>query len=265
MMANKIMLDPGHGGNETGAFSRGVKEKDLNYQVCHALKNKLESLGFEVAMTRYQDIDVSLESRVQQANLWQANIFISVHHNAFNGQASGYEIYHFTGSMQGSRLANAVGKQFDKTQRKRYIGGGMWAGSKKDEYYVIKNTHMPAILTEYCFIDNPLDFAKYNPCRQAEDIARGICEYFGVTYKEKEEPVEDIEFSEAQIYLERFGEPTAHKELVYRMKKILENTFTADAETEKELQKLAKDGLDSDTLELIRDISRKQLRHILRR
>ena len=242
-MANKIMLDPGHGGNETGAFSKGIKEKELNYQVCLALKNKLESLGFEVAMTRYQDIDVSLESRVQQANLWQANIFISVHHNAFNGQANGYEIYHFTSSANGSRLANAIGKQFDRTQRKRYIGGGMWAGSKKGEYFVIRHTKMPAVLTEYCFMDNPSDFAKFDAYRQAEDIARGVCEYFGVTYKEKEEPmlsvtevIQDLEFDETLKYLERFGEPTAHKELACRMKQILENSFETNQFTREQLR-----------------------------
>ena len=188
----KIMIDPGHGGNEFGAIS-DIKEKDLNLDVAQILKSNLERLGFSVAMTRHQDIDVSLESRCETANLWKADIFVSIHHNAFDGNASGYEIYNYTGSEKGNKLANLVGKYFDEVQHKRYIGGGMWAGAKPDSnYYVLKHTNMPAILTEFCFIDNYKDFLKYNATKEATMICKGICDYFGVEYEEKKDIDIDI-------------------------------------------------------------------------
>ena len=189
----KVMIDPGHGGRETGAVHNGILEKDLNLEVATVLKNLLQNQGFEVAMTRHQDIDVSLEARVYQANSWQANIFVSIHHNGeASGTASGYEVYHHTGSVQGTKLANAVAKQFDTFNHKRYVGGGMWAGHKQGEYFVLRHTHMPAILGEPYFISTPEDFAKYNPYRQANAYFLGICEYFGVVPK-KEEPKKEEE------------------------------------------------------------------------
>lgn len=174
----RIMLDPGHGGSEPGAVHGEIFEKDLNLEVCEILKNKLEAQGFIVGMTRYQDTRVELKERCDISNLFKADLFVSVHHNAGGGQ--GYEVYHFTNSLEGLKIANLVGKYFDKIQQKRYIGSGMMAGSRQGDYYVLRNTNAVAILTEFCFIDNSKDFAKYDAEKQADAIFNAVCEYYDV-------------------------------------------------------------------------------------
>ena len=220
----KIMIDAGHGGASFGAISKGIKEKDLNLEVANIVKKYLESAGFDVAMTRYQDNDVSLDNRVKQANLWSADIFVSIHHNAYKGNSEGFEIYHHTNSKEGSKLANNISPYFAELNKKRYVGGGMWAGARPNEnYYVLKYTICPAVLTEFCFIDNPTDFAKYNPYSEAEAIAKGICDYFGVEFVGATKQVSE---KEKKInYLLSQNEPVDHNGLIDRLYQIYENSL----------------------------------------
>ena len=218
----RIMIDAGHGGSETGATYKGIKEKDLNLEVSLILKKYLESAGFDVAMTRHQDIEVELASRVGLANLWKADLFVSIHHNAYNTKAEGYEIYHYTNSDAGNRISNMIAKYFGEFNKKRYVGGGMLAGSKpNDNYYVNRYTRMPACLTEFCFIDNSKDFAKYNPYSEAEAIARGICDYFNVEFVGTTKHVSE---KEKKInYLVSQGEDVTHEGLINRLYQIHAN------------------------------------------
>ncbi len=76
-----ICVDAGHGGTQLGAISpRGVCEKDLNLEVALKLRDELVKLGKQVIMTRETDIELSLSDRVAKAA--QADLFISLHHNA---------------------------------------------------------------------------------------------------------------------------------------------------------------------------------------
>jgi len=191
----RVYVDNGHGGSEYGAYST-VKEKDINLEVSLLVQEQLHQLNFDVMLTRKTDTAVSLADRVDKANNWKADIFVSIHHNAHNGYAEGYEIYNYTNSQKGNRLGRLIGKYFDAHQVKRYIGGGMWAGAKPtSNYYVLKHTNMTAVLTEFCFIDNPKDFKKYDAEKEATCIVKGICDYFNIKYtlsNENENLLKDI-------------------------------------------------------------------------
>ena len=80
-----VVLDPGHGGSETGAVSPdGIVEGDVNLEVALLTEELLTDLGFEVTLTRYSDIRVPLVSRVEIADRLEADLLISIHHQASN-------------------------------------------------------------------------------------------------------------------------------------------------------------------------------------
>ena len=89
----KIIIDPGHGGNDLGALGlKNLVEKDLVLEISQELK-KLESQKLNVIMTRQKDIKVSLLDRKKQIN--QNCLFISIHANAFSDKnVNGFEIYY---------------------------------------------------------------------------------------------------------------------------------------------------------------------------
>ena len=79
----KVCLDPGHGGEHSGAISpTGIQEKDLNLQMAHLVREELQNLGVEVLMTREDDRDIDLESRIKFATDADCNLILSIHHNS---------------------------------------------------------------------------------------------------------------------------------------------------------------------------------------
>ena len=174
----KIVIDPGHGGSDSGANHNGILEKNLNLDVALKLRTLLECNNIEVTLTREDDSDLSLRKRCDISNSLMPDLFISIHHNA--GGGSGYEIYHYTGSNLGSNIAQCIDQEFIKLNNRRYVGSGLYAGNKKGDYYVLKKTKSVAALTEFCFIDNKEDMLKYDANKQANAIYLGICKYMGI-------------------------------------------------------------------------------------
>jgi N-acetylmuramoyl-L-alanine amidase len=92
----KIVLDPGHGGNDPGAVSAlGMTEKELTLDISHHLRRLLEEALFEVVMTRERDDTVSLRQRAELANRHSGDLFLSIHVNSFAmRQIRGVETYY---------------------------------------------------------------------------------------------------------------------------------------------------------------------------
>ena len=150
----------------------------------------LYSDGFSVLMTRTFDTEVSpkgaeataveeLEARCEIANQGDADIFISIHADAFtNPEVKGTTAYYYTrGSEASRRLADSV--------RTAVIDaiGTVDRGSQSCNFYVVKHTDMPAILLEISFISNPDEEAMMNSetgiQKIAQGMADGIADYFG--------------------------------------------------------------------------------------
>ena len=152
----KIALDPGHGGQDSGASFRGLKEKDIVLDICLACMERLQLFHW-VALTRTSDIYVPLGNRVQIANWWKADLFVSVHCNADPDsdepgmpEAKGEEIWIYPGSLTGRHVAEMVKDIIDG-----FFPTHPFRGIKESEnLYVLKHTNMPAILIETGFIDN---------------------------------------------------------------------------------------------------------------
>jgi N-acetylmuramoyl-L-alanine amidase len=128
-------------------------------------------------MTRDKDEKVSLKDRVKKANDANADIFVSIHCNAFEDpNVKGTETYHYTKSKKGKKLATPVQKELVKAL------GTKDRGVKEGTFYVLKYTKMPAILTEVAFISNKSEEAmlkkKKTQDKAAQAIKKGIDTYF---------------------------------------------------------------------------------------
>lgn len=179
-----VMLDPGHGETTAGKGSPdgSLKEYEFNRAVAYKMKTYLEARGIEVLLTVDDNSDTSLSERCEKANSSQADIFVSIHANAYgNGSEwttpKGWEIYHFKGSALGTRLAQAISDaNFPQ------IGIQNRGIKTTENLYVIKNTCIPAILIEHGFFTNieEIELLKSDEWRNkvASYNAEGIIKFF---------------------------------------------------------------------------------------
>lgn len=167
-----VMLDAGHGGWESGATSNGASEEDMSLNLAQKLTGELNNRGYEVINTREDDTTVSLGDRSSEANASNADIFISLHHNALNGDAEGIETFYYEYTVgyepsqniedhnDGQRLANSA--YLAELIQAELIAGtdAVDRGVKTDTFSVLRETDVPAVLVEFGFIDNDSERAQ---------------------------------------------------------------------------------------------------------
>ena len=170
----KIFINAGHGGNDSGAVGFGLKESDVAYCIAARIVSHLRKYNLETKLFQYD----GLEKICATANEWNADFFVSIHCNAFNGTASGTETYCFYNSAEGKKLATSIHNQILKTFPELTNRGVKEAG-----YYVLRHTDATAVLVETAFIDNLHDNDLLK--NRAEDfaiaIAQGILLFVGIT------------------------------------------------------------------------------------
>ncbi len=180
-----MVLDPGHGGRDTGANGSVLHEKDVNLDIALKAGQILAARKFDVAYTRDSDIYLTLSERANIANELNAAVFVSVHCNsADNPSASGTETYYYASledpelfmqKDQRAKLASLLQKNLIAQLRLAD------RGVKQDRFTVIMNTNMPSALVETAFINNPseeaclMDSSFRN--KAATAIADAITEY----------------------------------------------------------------------------------------
>jgi N-acetylmuramoyl-L-alanine amidase len=187
-----IVLDPGHGASDPGAVGpQRTFEKKLNLDLSLQVKAVLERAGAQVVMTRQSDVDLStpdmsdreeLRARTMVANNRKADVFISIHHNSSaNSDLTGTTTYYFSKTMYDALLAQCL-------QSSMVRGGGLDnIGVRTANFFVVKNTWMPAALLEIGFMSNPREEQILNsPAFQqkmALAIVAGIDQFFGQAAK----------------------------------------------------------------------------------
>ena len=157
-MEKKICIDPGHGGTDPGAVGKGLtKESDINLKVGRLVFSKLIRSGYEVAMTRSNDIPVRLSQRTHRSNALEADVFVSLHCNASeNRQAHGIEVWTSPGQTRGDLLAECIFARlilrFPEARFRTDTRDG--DNDKEANFYVLAHTVAPACLVEMGFISN---------------------------------------------------------------------------------------------------------------
>ena len=191
-----IAIDDGHGmetnGKRTPIFpgtNTFMRENEFNNATAQLLKINLEKAGFDTLMVAPDDYDTPLKTRTDRANDAKADFYISIHANALTGTwgtQNGISTYHHSRSVEGTKAAKIIQKNL--LQGTPLKDRGVLA----EYFYVLKHTHMPAVLCECAFMDNLaeakllLTGAYRQEC--ADEIARGICEYYGVPVPKIEDP-----------------------------------------------------------------------------
>jgi N-acetylmuramoyl-L-alanine amidase len=208
----KIVIDPGHGGHDTGTIGpNGLEEKDLVLEVGRRLGKLLETrLGAEVVYTRKNDTFIPLETRTAIANQARADLFISIHANSSHDpDARGVETYYlnFTSSPDALEVAareNAVSEKSiyelqdlvkkialkEKIEESREFAADVDAslhsglaakspsirdrGVKKAPFIVLIGANMPSILAEISFVSNPADERRLETSDYRERIAESL-------------------------------------------------------------------------------------------
>lgn len=163
----KIYIDPGHGGTDPGAVGNSLYEKILTLKIALKIKEYLEEYeDVQIKMSRTGDQTRSLTYRTDDANAWGADVYVSPHINA--GGGVGYEDFVYPGVGQPTlAIQDAIHNEVIKAT------GFNDRGQKQKNLHVLRESHMPAILTENGFIDNSGDAAKLKQDSFIDDIARG--------------------------------------------------------------------------------------------
>src|SRR5690625_2887937 len=180
----KIYIDAGHGGNDPGAVGNGLREKDLTLDIAKRIKKYLDDnyTGHRVKLSRTGDKTLSLKQRTNDANRWGADYFLSIHINA--GGGTGYEDYIYNGLSNSSKTAkirDAIHNEINNVLKKYNITN---RGKKKANFHVLRETKMPAMLSETLFIDTTKDAKLLKDDAFLKEIgiahAKGIVKAFGL-------------------------------------------------------------------------------------
>lgn len=186
-MAIKIYIDQGHNpvNPNAGAEGNGLREQNLVYEIGRELADMLRAnANFDVRLSRPtaqtqlgNSVSSSLRIRVNEANSWGADYFISLHTNASTSpSANGSEALVYSSPSRAASLAEDILEGLNETTGLRNRGVKVRSG-----LYVLRKTQMPAVLVELAFISNPEEAAlmRDRPDLFARGIYNGIIEYTG--------------------------------------------------------------------------------------
>jgi N-acetylmuramoyl-L-alanine amidase len=192
-MVSRVVLDPGHGGNDSGATGpTGVREKDVTLDVAHLVAPILAKDGIHVTLTRDDDRYVTLEERTARANQVGADLFVSIHCNAAENharhgvetyvldttkddiaarvaarenatsQAASNEVAQLLASMRMADQATRSTRLAELLQRAGLASlsgyeGVVDGGVHRAGFYVLVGARMPAVLFETSYVSNPVE------------------------------------------------------------------------------------------------------------
>jgi N-acetylmuramoyl-L-alanine amidase len=188
-----VVLDPGHGGQDSGAICGPVYEKDLTLDIAQRVNRLLQAQGIATLMTRLGDSYVSLADRVAVTNRARDCIFVSIHFNEGKKVVGGVETYYAEHqAAPAPRLVSwipffngpaAESPTLASQSLARFIQEAMVArtkapdrGTKSEQFFVIANVDVPAVLVEAGFLTSKEDLAKLDSNDYREQMAAAISE-----------------------------------------------------------------------------------------
>jgi len=181
-----IVVDPGHGGYDSGAHDAGFAEKDFTLNIGKLVGAGLAEEGATVIMTRKTDVFIPLTTRADIANKCHADLFISCHINDSGGSRNmaGSITFHHKGNAISRVLAECIQHEIAKVSG--IPNTGVWSDAKiypQGGFSVLRNTKMPGVLVEFAFIDNSQDRKRLvtNQFQEAvsKAVVQGIKVYLG--------------------------------------------------------------------------------------
>lgn len=148
----RLFLDPGHGGHDPGACFKKLREKDLTLAIALRIREQLaHQQDMVIKLSRHVDETCSLSKRVKLAEGFKAELYVSIHINAGGGH--GFESFRYlTTDENTTEIHQLFHRMMIETLHVTD------RGLKRGDFYVLRQTSMPAVLTESLFIDHPADY-----------------------------------------------------------------------------------------------------------
>lgn len=162
-----VIIDPGHGGRDKGAYWGGVRESHLALKVANQLEALLKKRGIRTVMTRRSDVFVSLDRRAAIANRYRHAVFVSIHFNAHtNTSIKGIETFYWgnTGRIIAGAIQRRMPARLNTKNR----------GPRRHGYTVLVKTRCPAVLVECGFISNSNERRRASTVWYQQTAARAI-------------------------------------------------------------------------------------------
>ena len=183
-----VVIDPGHGGWDPGKAGRaGADEKDINLDIAARLGRLLESGGYMVFFTRKTDEALGqskredMKMRILTSDDFDADIFISIHQNSYpSSNVKGAQVFYYNSSEKSKLLAECIQssliENLDNTNTR--------TAKADSDYYILKNTKIPAAIIECGFLSNPEEEENLNSeeyrNKTAWAVYLGIAQYFSL-------------------------------------------------------------------------------------
>lgn len=168
----RIVIDPGHGGSESGAVGGGIQEKDLNLVVSEMVIERFEALGISTQITRTGDYRLPIQTRADIASALAPDLFISVHHNGGAVRPSsvpGTEVFYSVARPESQRLAailyeelHVAAAQFDANWVSTVNqGASVRLNERGTDLYGIHrfSPEIDSVITEFMYLSNPSEAA----------------------------------------------------------------------------------------------------------
>ncbi|MEP6603169.1 MAG: N-acetylmuramoyl-L-alanine amidase [Spartobacteria bacterium] len=189
-----VVIDPGHGGQDSGAMCGEVMEKDLTFDIARRLDRQLQAKGLATVLTRVGDSYISLAERAALTNRVPDCVFVSIHFNEGNKEVStGVETYYADHQIAPGtpmvpwlpflQRASTQAPNFESQSLAGLIQEALVAhtqaadrGTKPQQYFVIANVRHPAVLVEGGFLTNKDEAAKLGNEDYREQLAAAICD-----------------------------------------------------------------------------------------
>ena len=172
-----VVIDPGHGGESSGAVYGNRYEEDDNLRLSLLVRDILTDRGYTVVMTRDNDSDVSLAERCKIANKARASLFVALHRNSStSASAKGMELWiHSSNPTDDALLAQNLldNLKVAGITADRGIHTGYREGAHLN-YHVNRNTKMPSVLLEVGFISNTEDNNAFD--EKIDEYAKAIAD-----------------------------------------------------------------------------------------
>ncbi|MGI6007554.1 MAG: N-acetylmuramoyl-L-alanine amidase [Ruminococcus sp.] len=179
-----VVVDPGHGGRDPGKVGKGgVLEKDINLAIAEKVKDRLESEGIRVVMTRTEDIMLcdedsenkkvqDMENRCALIDESQAVCVISIHQNSYSDETvEGPQVFYYQPSEEGRKLADLI----QSTMNQQLEPASPREARGNESYYMLRKTGIPTVIVECGFLSSPDEAANLSASEYQEQVAAAVC------------------------------------------------------------------------------------------
>lgn len=174
----KIIIDPGHGGDDYGNMRDNIYEKDVNLSIANHLEKKLKDIGGEIILTREDDRTISMGDRVWLINNERPEFFISIHQNSFVlPGVNGVEAYCYDKDDDaielGEKIVENIADMLPVKNR----------GVRTGDYFILRECKISGVLVECMYLSGDKDRHKYkeeNYSIIADAIFKGLCQFYDI-------------------------------------------------------------------------------------